>query len=178
MKAAGFIQSPAMPRKPRRLWRVMFFLVMVAALACYVISRWEDFALILRGAIAVPATRSATAEPREDFLVEFKVDREKMQNEQVDMLRKVVDDKSASKEIRDAAYLQYLAIVDAMGKELKIEGLLKAKGYDSVAFLSPDACTVMVRASSLDEKQVAMIGDTARKVTRLALEKITVIPAP
>jgi len=179
MKDAGFVHNTPVAAKSGRLWRTLFFLLMVAALACYVISRWEDFALILSGGTAaVPATRSAAGEEKEDFLVEFKVDREKMQKEQVDMLQKVIDDKTASKEIRDAAYQQYLFIVDAMGKELKIERLLKAKGYESVAFLSPDACTVIVRASSLDEKQVSMIGDTARKVTRLPLEKINVIPAP
>ena len=159
----------------KTLWRVLVFLIIVIALAFYVVSRWRDFSSLVG---VVPASGSEPSQTREDFLLEFKVDREKMQNEQVDMLNKVIDDKTASKEVRDAAYQQYLAIVDAMGKELKIEGLLKAKGYDSVAFLSPDACTVMVRTSSLDEKQVAAIGDTVRKVTRLPLEKITVISTP
>jgi len=159
----------------KTLWRVLLFLVVVTALTVYVVSKWRDFR---DSAGVVTTTGSASGEPKEDFLLEFKVDREKMQKEQIDMLNKVIDDKSASKEVRDSAYQQYLSIVDAMGKELKIEGLLKAKGYESVAFLSPDACTVMVRSSALDEKQVASIGDTVRKVTRLPLEKITVISTP
>lgn len=179
MKATGFIHSPAVPKRPGRLLRVLFFVAIVAALACYVVAKWGDFALLLSSrALALPVLRETVGETKEDFLLEFKVDREKIQKEQVDMLQKVIDDKEASKEIRDAAYKQYLYVVDVLGKELKIEGLLMAKGYESVAFLSPDACTVMVRSSSLEEKQVAMIGDTVRKVTRLSLENIAVIPAP
>ena len=159
----------------KSLWRVLLFLVVVTALAVYVVSRWREFS---SPAGVVPTSGSSPTESREDFLVEFKLDREKMQKEQIDMLNKVIDDKTASKEVRDSAYQQYLAIVDVMGKELKIEGLLEAKGYEGVAFLSPDACTVMVRSSSLDEKQVASIGDAVRKVTRLPLEKITVISTP
>ncbi len=181
MKVTGFAPRPVAPvQRSWRSWRLFLFVLLVSALVCYVVAKWQDFALVLTGRNATlpAATGTGTAATGEDFLIEFKLDRERTQKEQVDMLKKVMDDKEASKEIRDSANQQYLSIVDAMGKELKIEGLLKARGYESVAFLSPDACTVVVRSSSLDEKAVAQIGDTVRKVTRLGLEKITVIPAP
>ncbi len=180
MRATGTVGRHAVPGvRSWRAWRLFLFVVVVAALLCYVISRWDDFALFLTGKPAsIPTAADAGDAAGEDFLIEFRLDREKTEKEQIDMLKVVMDDKEAGKEVRDAARAQYLLIVDMIGKELKIEGLLKARGYDSVAFLSADACTVVVRSASLDEKAVAQVGDTVRKVTRLSLEKITVIPAP
>jgi hypothetical protein len=165
-------------RSPRA-WKTFFFVVIVSALLCFVISRWDDFALILSGRVAtVPASATPSADADRDFLIEFKLDREKTEKQQIDMLKSVIDDKEAGKEVRDAARAQYLMIVDTMGKELKIEGLLAARGFESVVFLSQDACTVVVRAPALDEKAVAQVGDTVRRITKLSLEKVTVIPAP
>lgn len=183
MKVEGFAtRSPrasASGPRPGRLWRVLLFIILAGALLCYVIQKWDDFALLLSGGPeTVPAAAQTGDVQGEDPLIEFKLDREKVEKEQVDMLKVIMDDKEASKEVRDAARVQYLAIVDAMGKELKIEGVLLARGYDSVAFVSPDACTVVVKAKSLDEKAVSQIADAVRKATRLSLEKITVIPVP
>ena len=130
------------------------------------------------GRDGVPASATPSADADRDFLTEFKLDREKTEKQQIDMLKSVIDDKEAGKEVRDAARAQYLMIVDIMGKELKIEGLLAARGFESVVFLSQDACTVVVRAPALDEKAVAQVGDTVRRITKLSLEKVTVIPAP
>jgi stage III sporulation protein AH len=181
VKVTGFVQNSAgsLTGRSRRSWRLLLFVLVVGVLLCFAISRWHDFALTLSGKPpSVPVVTSGTAAAGEDFFIEFRLDREKTQKEQIDMVKAIIDDNQASKEVRDEAYREYLAIVDGMGKELKIEGILKAKGFDGIVFLTPDACTVVVRASSLDEKQVAQIGEAVRRITRLGLEKITVIPAP
>ncbi|MGE5580391.1 MAG: SpoIIIAH-like family protein [Bacillota bacterium] len=181
MKAAPSVRrSGVFGFRSARAWKTLLFVVIVSALLCYVISKWDDFALVLTGRVAttpVSATASS-ADAGRDFLIEFKLDREKTEREQIDMLKSVIDDKEASKEVRDAARAEYLMIVDTMGKQLKIEGLLAARGFESVVFLSQDACTVVVRSPALDEKAVAQVGDTVRRVTKLSLEKVTVIPAP
>lgn len=153
-------------------WKVVLYFLLLVALVYYVVSKWSQFALFSSEDDAVPATSAVGGGT--DFFVELKLDREKTQKEQIDMLKAVIDDPKAPKEAKDAAYAQYLFLVDAMGKELKIEGLLKAKGWDSLVFLSPDACTVAVRTKSLTERDVAQIGEAVRKVTRLSLDKITV----
>lgn len=182
MRLTGFVQSAGgVLERPRKSWKLLVFLFIVGVLLYYAVAKWQDFALTLSGLWAgnpsVPAAAGQTPGVKEDFFIEFRLDREKTEKEQVDMVKAVMTDTTASKEIRDAAYQQYLALVDGMQKELKIEGLLKARGYDAIAFLSPDACTVVVKSASLDEKQVAQVADAARKVTRLGLDKITIIPA-
>ena len=99
-----------------------------------------------------------------------------MQKEQVDLVRKVIEDKNISPQIRDEAHLQYLSIIDAMGKELQIEGILKAKGL-IVWYFGRNSGTVVVKLSHLDKNTVAQIGDTVRHIARISLENITVIPA-
>jgi len=93
-------------------------------------------------------------------------------------LKAVMADERASKEIKDSAYAQYLYLVDCMSKEFKIEGLIKAKGWDALTFLTPDTCAVAVKAQSLNERDVAQIADAVRKVTKLGLDKITVFTCP
>jgi len=180
VKAAPSVGRPGVPGlRSARAWKTLLFVVIVGALLCYVISRWDDFALVLGGRVAtVPASATPSEDAGRDFLIEFKLDREKTEKQQIDMLKSVIDDKEAGKEVRDAARAQYLMIVDAMGKQQKIEGLLAARGFESVVFLSQDACTVVVRGPALDEKAVAQVGDTVRRITKLSLEKVTVIPAP
>jgi hypothetical protein len=156
----------------RANWKTVLYILLLGALIYYVVSKWSQFALFFSDEGAVPASSMTGGDT--DFFVEFRLDREKTHKEQVDMVKAVMNDPKASKEVRDAAHAQYLFLVDTMGKELKIEGLLKAKGWDSLVFLSPDACTVAVRTRTLSERDVAQIGEAVRKVTKLGLDKITV----
>ncbi len=173
MRFAGFSSGVTTGGLLRKInWKVILYFLLLGILLYYVISKWPQFALFFSDKSAVPAGSRAGGDT--DFFVEFRLDREKTHKEQVDMVKAVTNDSKASREARDAAHAQYLFLVDTMGKELKIEGLLKAKGWDSLVFLSPDACTVAVRAKSLNERDVAQIGEAVRKVTKLGLEKITV----
>jgi hypothetical protein len=157
----------------RRLWKLAVFLIVVWILAFYAKLHWPEISAVFSLTTDVPVT---AIQSEEDFFVEFRLDREKTEKEQLDLVKQVMDDKTASKEARDAAYAQYLQIVDAMGKELKIEGILKAKNIDSLVFLSSDSCTVVVRRAGLDPKEVAAIGDTVKRIAKVKPENITVIP--
>lgn len=168
--------SDAVSRKPIpfvKLWKLAVFVIVVGILAFYAKVHWPEISAVfsLKGDVLTTAT-----EPEENFFVEFRLDREKTEKEQLDLVKQVMDDTTASKEARDLAHAQYLQIVDAMGKQLKIEGILKAKNMDSLVFLSSDSCTVVVRRVSLDPKDVAAIGDTVRRIAKIKPENITVIP--
>ncbi|HHW27827.1 MAG TPA: SpoIIIAH-like family protein [Firmicutes bacterium] len=158
----------------RRLWKLAVFLIVVGMLAYYATVHWPEISAVFSLDEGVPTTAAPPA--GEDFFIEFRLDREKMEKEQLDLVKQVMDDKTASKEARDAAHAQYLQIVDTMGKELKIEGILKAKNMESLVFLSGDSCTVVVRKASLDAKDVAAIADTVRRIAKVKPENVTVIP--
>ncbi len=43
-------------------------------------------------------------------------------------------------------------------------------------FLSGDYCTVVIKSSGLNEKDVAQIGDAVKKISRTSIQNITIIP--
>lgn len=157
----------------KQIWQVLVFLLIVAGLLYYVSTKAID--VVGLGTGEAPAGALVDTE---DFFAEFRLAREKVQKEQMDLVKKVMEDKNASPEVRDEAHLRYLDLVDAIGKELRIEGILKAKGMDSLVFLSGDSCTVVIKTTALSEKDVAQIGDAVRRIARVSLRNITVIPTP
>ncbi len=162
----------------KQIWQVLLFLLVVASLLYYIYTRTIDVVRLSKPPLL---SGEQTVQPDGDtdnFFMEFRLTREKIQKEQMDLVKKVMEDKNTSPQVRDEAHLQYLSIVDAMGKELKIEGVLKAKGWEALVFLSGDSCTVVVKATRLDEKDVAQIGDTVRRIARIKVQNITVVPTP
>jgi len=161
-------------RAKAQVYGALLFLVLVGVLLYYVTSQRPLITTVSRWA----SEDSSQGSGKEDFFTEFKVTREKVQKEQMDLVKKVIDDPKTSPKVREEAQLHYLAIIDAMGKEAKIEGILKSKGWDSLAFLSGDSCTVVVKAASLGEKEVAQIGDVVKRTAKIPLQNINVIPSP
>ncbi|HAF67015.1 MAG TPA: SpoIIIAH-like family protein [Bacillota bacterium] len=157
----------------KQIWQVLVFLLLVAGLLYYVSTRAKDMLGLEPADVPTGALVGA-----QDFFAEFRLTREKVQKEQMDLVKQVMEDKNASPEVRDEAHLRYLDLVDAIGKELRIEGILKAKGLDSLVFISGDSCTVVVKTTALTEKDVAQIGDAVKRIAKISLHNITVIPTP
>lgn len=177
----SFEKSKEMTKKARReIWQTLSFLLILALLLYYVSSRKPEFFYepAQKTGSVTTSTQDASEGAKGNFFAEFKLSREKIQKEQMDLIKKVMEDEKASPSVREEAHLHYLALVDAMGKELKIEGILKAKGWDSLAFLSGDSCTVVVKTSKLNETDAAAIGDVVRRIAKVGLQNITIIPAP
>jgi len=49
---------------------------------------------------------------------------------------------------------------------------------EALVFLSGDSCTVVVKTTTLSERDVAQIGDAVRRIARISLQNITVVPTP
>lgn len=173
-----FERSWDLTKKARtQIWQVLVFLLVVASLLYYVCTRTMDVVGLRKPRLSGEQMVQPTGDI-DDFFMEFRLTREKIQKEQMDLVKRVMEDKNASPQVRDEAHLQYLSLVDAMGKELKIEGVLKAKGWEALVFLSGDSCTVVIKTTRLDEKDVAQIGDTVRRIARIKVQNITVVPTP
>ena len=173
-----FEQSLEMTKTARKeIQKVLVFLLIVAGLLYYVCTHAVNVTGLRSDGLS-RQTQSGTVTDAEEFFTDFRLSREKLQKEQIDLVRKVMEDKNASAKVRDEAHLQYLSLVDAMGKELKIEGILKSKGLESLVFLAGDSSTVVIKKSVLSEKDVAQIGDTVKRIARINLENITIVPTP
>ncbi len=111
-----------------------------------------------------------------DLFVEYRLDREEARSEQLDLLREVIDNQGIDKSSRDEAMKLWLSITDSISKEVDIENLIRAKGFeDAVVILSEGKATVMVKAASLTPEEALMVADLARRISGLSFENITVM---
>lgn len=111
-----------------------------------------------------------------DFFVDFRLDRERTRAEQLDTLRDLINNKQVPDDARKAAADQWLAITKQIGKELELEGLVKAKGFaDCIIFLQEKQCTAVVKAASLSRGDVAQVGDIIIRGTGLAPKDINIL---
>jgi len=112
-----------------------------------------------------------------DLFIEFRLEREQARAAQLELLREVLDNASLSQEARDRALSLWLSITEAMGKEVDIENLIRAKGYaDAVVILGDGKATILVKAATLTREDVIRIADLAVRVAGLRYEDITVVP--
>ena len=154
-------------------------------------------ALLLMGAIAAnfflggkkkaPA-QSAAAETATDpavsastgvanFFDTFRSERDLTRAQEIKYLDMIVEQGADAETLADAQQ-QKLNIVNFMEKELTVESLLKAKGFnDAAVTLHTGSVNVILSAESLTDEQVAQILDIVMRETGEGAENIKVTTA-
>jgi stage III sporulation protein AH len=111
------------------------------------------------------------------FFVEYRFDRENKRKEEIEYIREIVDNPNSEIEMKNEAQTQLLEITDTMEKELTIEGLLKAKGFnDSIVIFNQDYVSVIVEKDELAPEEVAQILDIVKRESGKTAENIKIIP--
>ncbi|MGI6066541.1 MAG: SpoIIIAH-like family protein [Bacillota bacterium] len=88
----------------------------------------------------------------EDFFVNYRIDREKIRSQQVEILKEIIDNPNTGNTARKNAQKNLLELTKAMENELKLENLIKAKQYqDAAVFISPETVMVVVKGQSINE---------------------------
>ncbi|MGI6574520.1 MAG: SpoIIIAH-like family protein [bacterium] len=110
-----------------------------------------------------------------DFFVEYRLERERVRSQQMDMLREIVHNPNADAENRKEAHRILLEISQRLELEMEAEGLIKAKGFrDAVVFFNEERIHVIVKADQLKAAQVAQIGDLITGMYGVSLEHIII----
>lgn len=109
-----------------------------------------------------------------DFFVSAKLDKEMSRSKSNDSLKAITEDEAASKEARTDAYDRMMELVDNSDKEMRIETLIKEKGFnDAVAIFADDgSIDIVVKTSSLTTAQTAQIADIVSRQGKVAIDKI------
>ena len=69
-------------------------------------------------------------------------------------------------------------LIDAMEKELVVEGLLKSAGFEDVVLTTTNEnVNVIVKANELSAGELAKIGKIVQEQTGRSLDNIKIIPA-
>jgi stage III sporulation protein AH len=128
----------------------------------------------------IPAPESVAAEQpsdRENFFVEYRLERERTRGKQMEMLREIIANPATGQEAREVAQNKLLAMGEFMTGELELESMIRAKGFNEVAvFLKETGVTVIVRADQLSPGEAGRIMDLVVRETGLGQEKIIIIP--
>ena len=112
----------------------------------------------------------------EDFFASAVVNRQRVRDEAMDVLRQVADSPDAMQETKNQALKSIEDMVAEMNNEINIETLIKAKGFEEcVAVISEEKCSIIVKSEGLTAEQVAQILDIAISESKLAADDITIV---
>ncbi len=115
-----------------------------------------------------------------NFFTEYRSERTSTREQEMLYLDGIIGNTSLAEETVSQAALQKMEIVDLMEKELILEGLLKAKGFEDVAVTmssTSDNVNVIVKADELSQEDVAGIYSVlAEEVDGITYSNIKIIP--
>lgn len=121
---------------------------------------------------------AAASKQTTDFFAQAKLDREITTGKNKESLKSITEDKNASKEIHTKAYDQMMKIVSNLEKQVRIETMIKEKGFnDVVALLGDDgSLDIVVKTPSLTSVQTTQIADVASRQANIPISNIHIKP--
>lgn len=165
--------------------RFLLFLVIVTGMVFYVVGRREEFRQKSgsgRGMGEEPVVYVAAVADdlgdltARDFFVEFRMERERTRSQQVEWLRQIINNPNSDTDVRKDANHQLLRLTREIGREMEIESLVRAKGYEDVlVFLFENSAMVIVKAPSLKAEDVSRIGDIVARATGFKMDAISIM---
>ena len=102
----------------------------------------------------------------DNYFLESKNDRELLRSKSTELLRSIIDNENTSEETKKEAESKLLNVARDIDNELKIENLLKAKGYNEcMVFISDDSVTVTLDKENIKNEDIAKINDIVYEIT-------------
>ncbi len=164
--------------------RLVIFLILLGILLSYLGSRRSDDATPSVGDNTTPiaiepagqAVLSEKYEPDVDYFIDYRLERDSARQQQLDLLREMINNPNSGEEARKEADRRFLHITDVLGKEMEIEGLIRAKGFtDALILLNETSATAIIKAQTLNELEVTRIADIIVRITGLNPAAISVV---
>ncbi|NLU11434.1 MAG: SpoIIIAH-like family protein [Tepidanaerobacter acetatoxydans] len=111
-----------------------------------------------------------------DFFIDYKLERDRLRSQEADYLRELINNPNASNDSKEKAQHDLITLSQKIEKEMIVENLIKAKGFeDAVIFFSDEFINIVVKADGLLPKDIAQITDVVTKTTGVTVDKITII---
>lgn len=116
------------------------------------------------------------AQKTDDYFTQARLERDVKRSESMDMLTEILESQGTDKAARTRAEDQIHLLADFTEKEVMIENLIRAKGYEqAVAFMGENLISVAVKSTGLNEVDAAILQDIAVSATAYSAEKIKII---
>ncbi len=127
-----------------------------------------------------PATEAVlanteVAEELDAFYSEYRLEREKVRAEALELLQSIVDDPHSSVEMRDTATKQKLNIARNLEYELMTENVLAAKNFGETVVMIGEGTVTVVVSIIMDDLKSAQIAEAVAGVTGVDYENVIII---
>ena len=105
----------------------------------------------------------------------YRTTRESTRDQEMLYYDAIISSEASSADAVQAAEASKLALIDLMDKELVVEGLIKAKGFeDCIVSISDLKVNAVVKATDLDAPQVAQIVSVIQSQIATSIENIKI----
>ena len=109
------------------------------------------------------------------FYVEYRLQREQVRAEELELLQSIIDDPGTSAEMRNLANSRKMAIAEALSFELMTENVLYAKDFgQTVVMMGRDTATVIL-TGEMNDILAARVADAVTNVTGISFENVIII---
>ncbi len=106
----------------------------------------------------IAADESVAVETLEDYFALAVINRERVRDEAIEMLKDVAGSDATDVSAKNEAYVEMTRMANEIANEANIESLVKAKGFsECVAVISNDTANVIVESDGLTINEVAQI---------------------
>lgn len=111
-----------------------------------------------------------------DFFAQAKMDKDITRAKDREVLEEIANDENATEDQKAQAYEKMLSLIDNSDKEMRIETLIKNKGFNDVVVLFGDngSIDIVVKAPSISSVDVAQISEIASRQTGVDISNIYV----
>lgn len=110
-----------------------------------------------------------------DFYAEYRIERDRLRSERIDLLREVTKNGKNEDSSRQKAQDAIIKITIDRQKELEMENLIKAKGFsDALVFIHDNSVNAIVKTNTLSKEEVLQIADIISRSTGVRPEDITI----
>lgn len=119
---------------------------------------------------------SVSVNGKVNYFEQARKNRETARDEAMDIVKDVAADLKNDKTASEKALAQATALADAVTREAKIEGLIKAKGFaDCVVYIADETCSVVVKADNLTAAQTLQITEIVTAQSKISAQKINIM---
>ena len=149
---------------------------------CAITSAVLLFAVVLAGGTRSSVEKSRLSSPvtapvSAEAAAVFAQDRNAVRQYELEALREISADMSASEEIRSEANRRRMALMEWMEQEASIEEVLSVRGYETpVVTVHEDSVNVVVRAQALSREQAGIILELVTRETGVTGGNVKIIP--
>ncbi len=125
----------------------------------------------------LPEENMAQANQERDFFNEYRIERERTQSEQMEILNDIIHNPNSSAQIRTDAQQKLMGLTENLSREAKIESALIAKGFaEAIAVLQEPSVMVIVPSEGFRQDEIARIADIVSKIAECRWEDVIIVP--